>query len=205
MTLAYERLDQFLQQLKTDVYSEVPYPLHVEISDRALDYLETLFQLKPGMRLLDVGCGQGVVVDRMLAKGLDYQGITLSDQDIKVCRAKGYRVDKMDQSFITYPDHSFDIVWARHVLEHSIFPLFTLDGYRRILKPDGIMYIEVPAPETRSSHENNPNHYSMFSKKVWQGLIERSGFAIVADAIYVLGNEQDSDQYWGFYCRLSAL
>jgi hypothetical protein len=50
-----------------------------------------------------------------------------------------------------------DIYW------NSVAPLFTLAEYRRATKPDGLVYVEHPAPDISARHENNPNHYSVFT------------------------------------------
>ena len=86
------------------------------------------------------------------------------------------------------------------VIEHSIFPLFTLDGFRKVLRPGGMLYLEIPAPETSCHHERNPNHYSVFPKGCWRALLERSGFRIVGDADYSFTVPAGPDIYWGFYC-----
>ena len=194
-----DRLVTFIEKLQIQVYSEAPTELHGEITGRALEYLSELFPINSGMKVLDVGCGQGPALDWFKEQGFDYRGVTLSDEEIAICRARGFVVDKMDQSFLDYPDEIFDLLWARHVLEHSPFPLFTLEGFRRVLKPGGMLYVEVPAPDTISHHEKNPNHYSVFCKAAWIELLGRSGFKFVAGKDYFLEGPNGSDQYWGFY------
>lgn len=158
-----------------------------------------LFQISPGLKVLDVGCGQGPAAKWFVQHGCEYRGVTLSEEEVVSGRSNGLQIDIMDQSFLDYPDQSFDLVWARHVLEHSPFPLFTLEGFRRVLKPGGLLYVEVPAPDTASHHEKNPNHYSVFCKASWQALLDRSGFGLVAGKDYFLDGPNGSDQYWGFY------
>ena len=79
---------------------------------------------------------------------------------------------------MTFADNEFDLLWCRHVLEHSIAPLFTLSEYRRVLKPGGLAYVEVPAPDTSARHETNPNHYSVLPLSAWFNLFSRVGFAV---------------------------
>jgi SAM-dependent methyltransferase len=140
-------------------------------------------------------------LDYFQSVNADYLGVTLSEEDIIKCRAAGFKVEKMDQSFLTLPDESQDLVWARHVIEHSIFPLFTLEGFRRVLRTGGVLYLEAPAPETPSRHETNCNHYSVLSKGGWRTLLARSGFEIIADVDYAFDVPVGPDTYWGFFCR----
>ncbi|MEI6825683.1 MAG: class I SAM-dependent methyltransferase [Desulfuromonadales bacterium] len=194
-------LSRFINRMALDAYPETPSLTHSETTNKALATLEELFPLLPGMRVLDVGCGQGPALEHFSSRKLEYLGITLSEDDIAECRAKGYRVEKMDQSFLTLPEGSQDLVWARHVIEHSLFPLFTLGGFSRILRPGGFLYLEVPAPETSCHHERNPNHYSVLSKGCWRALLERCGFRIFGDVDYSFEVPAGPDMYWGFYCR----
>jgi SAM-dependent methyltransferase len=195
------KLHDFLNRVAEDVYPEPPSSLHAEITCRALMKLHELFALKPGMKVLDVGCGQGPALEYFRGHGTDYLGITLGDEDIVACQAQGFHVEKMDQSFLKLSDESQDVVWARHVIEHSIFPLFTLHGFNRVLRHGGMLYLEVPAPETSCHHERNPNHYSLFGKGCWRALIERSGFKILGDVDYSFEVPAGPDLYWGFYCQ----
>lgn len=196
----FSELNNFLDRIADEVYPEAPSSIHSEITLVALKKLEELFPLKPGMKVVDVGCGQGPALEFFHSRCLDYLGITLGDEDIAACRAKGFKVEKSDQSFLALPHNSQDLIWARHVIEHSIFPFFTLEGFRRVLRSGGMLYLEAPAPETSCHHERNPNHYSVLPKACWRSLLERSGFKVLGDIDYAFEVLAGSDVYWGFYC-----
>src|SRR5206468_3519217 len=121
--------------------------------------------------------------------------------DYEVCRAKGLHVRQMDQNFIDFADCEFDLLWCRHVLEHSFAPLFTLTEYRRITKPTGLAYVEVPAPETSAHHEANPNHYSVFTHAVWLSLFRRTGFTVERSTDLSFAVPCGPDMYWAFLLR----
>jgi SAM-dependent methyltransferase len=103
-------------------------------------------------------------------------GVTLNDEDVDICKRKGFEVYHMDQSFLDFEDNRFDFIWNRHCIEHSIFPFYTLFEMKRVLKPGGYLYIEVPAADTAANHQTNPNHYSVLGKSMWIELIKRVGF-----------------------------
>jgi hypothetical protein len=90
------------------------------------------------------------------------------------------------------------------VLEHSIAPLFTLTEYRRLLKPAGVAYVEVPAPDTAAHHETNPNHYSVLPQSMWRQLFGRAGFAVEQAVAHGLVLPCGPDEYWGFLLRASG-
>src|SRR5207237_559665 len=122
-------------------------------------------------------------------------GITLGS-DFDVCRAKGLDVRQMDQNFTDIADSEFDLLWCRHVLEHSVAPLFTLTEYRRMTKPAGLVYVEVPAPDTSARHEENPNHYSVFPRSAWLNLFRRAGFIVERSIEITFTVPCGSDMYW---------
>lgn len=198
------RLVSFVNKIEGDTYPEAPSLIHSEITGKVLDVLLPKYHIAQNARILDIGCGQGPALDILRDKG--YQsavGITLNEEDVRVCRENGHDVRKMDQSFLEFPDNSFDLVWARHVIEHSIFPYFTLTEFARVLSPGGILYLEVPAPETSCHHETNLNHYSVLGRGAWVSLLGRSGLFVAEDAKYSFNTGMGPDEYWGFICSKS--
>ncbi len=187
-----------MSQLVLDIYPEPVSEPHLSITKMVVDRLVEIGAMHPQSRVLDVGCGQGVALEAMAAHGIRGRGITLG-QDLEVCRAKGLDVEAMDQSFMTYSDASFDVLWCRHVLEHSIFPLFTLSEWRRVLVPGGYLYCEVPAPETAAQHHANKNHYSMFSDAVWSELFARLQFTILWKQKLDFTIPAGSDSYFQYF------
>jgi SAM-dependent methyltransferase len=189
----YRRLDAFLQKLRGDIYPEPPSLVHAEISRKMFESLCALYPQAPGAKVLDVGCGQGVALEIFRDAGLDPLGITLGP-DAEVCRQKGLNVREMDFAFLDFPDESFDLVWCRHAIEHSVFPFFTLTELHRLLKPGGVLFLEVPAPDTSCRHQTNQNHYSVLGKSMWIDLIRRSGFpgTQVADINFQTGAGPDT-------------
>lgn len=193
----YRRLDAFLQRLHGDIYPEPPSPLHTSITRQMFERLMRMHPIPAGGKVLDIGCGQGVALEVFKAAGLDPVGITLGP-DAQVCRAKGFNVLEMDLSFLDFADGTFDLVWCRHALEHSVFPFFTLSEMHRVLKPGGVLYVEVPAPDTSCNHQNNPNHYSVLGQSMWVQLIQRVGFPKINFTDLKFTTGMGPDVYWAF-------
>lgn len=199
----YRRLDAFLEKLRGDIYPEPPSELHTQISQKMFAQVCALFPQPPGATVLDVGCGQGVALEIFRDAGLDATGVTLGP-DVEACRAKGLKALEMDFAFLDFADETFDLVWCRHAIEHSVFPFFTLAELHRVLKPGGVLYLEVPAPDTSCRHQTNPNHYSVLGKSMWLELIRRVGFPPGRALDLNLTVATGPDTYWAFLQQKTA-
>jgi SAM-dependent methyltransferase len=165
------------------IYDEGDSEYHKTLTKQVVEkYVDTL-ELPKNAKILDLGCGPGYFLDEMKARGYtDVVGVTLSPGDVKICEDKGHTVKRYDLSFLPqvdgYIEESVDFIFLRHALEHSPYPIFTLMEYNRVLKPNGKMYIEVPAPDCERNHEFNLNHYSILGMNQLAALLLRCGFNI---------------------------
>ena len=199
----FYRLDAFIKKrIEKDIYPEIPIEPHPSITR---DMIERIRKYKPllGAKVLDVGCGQGLALDIFKRDGAEAIGITFGE-DYVFCKNNGHEVYEMDQSFLDFESHSFDLIWCRHALEHSLFPLFTLHGFRDVLKSGGVLYVEVPAPSTSAHHENNPNHYSCFTAEVWMTLFRKEGFDVAEHLIINFEAGCGADTYHSFFLKPDA-
>ncbi|MHB8057198.1 MAG: class I SAM-dependent methyltransferase [Desulfuromonadaceae bacterium] len=196
-----QRMDAFLDRLECHIYPELASQLHSDITQRAITRLTELEPLHRGARVLDVGCGQGPALELFDQMDISAVGVTLGAEDIEACRSRGFSVARMDQSFLDFEDNTFDVIWARHVIEHSIFPFYTLHEFNRVMRHSGMLYLEVPAPDTDCHHERNPNHYSVLSQSAWCSLLERTGLTIIDTVSYRFSVMAGDDEYFGFYCK----
>lgn len=69
------------------------------------------FDLKPGDRVLDVGCAKGFLVYDMCWTGLDAYGLDISEYALKNCHPEVVgRLNLGNATLLPFPDHSFDAV-----------------------------------------------------------------------------------------------
>lgn len=165
------------------VYAELDSNFHKQLTTEVVkSYIDPL-NLPKDARILDMGCGPGYFMDEMKERGYtNYLGATLSAEDIKLCESKGHKTAQYDLSFLPvadgFHDESVDLIFCRHALEHSPFPIITLIEYNRVLKQGGKLYIEVPQPGCQRQHEFNANHYSILGAEMIAALLLRTGFDI---------------------------
>ncbi len=193
-------LSRFMLQTAHETYPEARTEGHDYITEQMASKVVAL--ISPGCNALDVGCGQGPALEWFTKHGFFVTGIALNDEDIRACRDKGFRVFHCDQNQMPEAwTGAYSLVWARHVLEHSIAPYFTLIEFARVLKAGGILYLEMPAPDTACCHEANQNHYSVLGQRAWASLITRSGFEVLESLTIKMGTPVGPDQYFAFICR----
>jgi len=166
------------------IYDEGDSQFHQQLTKYVVEkYIDPL-NLPKDLNILDMGCGPGYFLDEMKSREFtNVTGVTLSDGDVKLCRDKGHTVKEHDLTFLPqaqgYTDESVDFIFLRHALEHSPYPIFTLMEYNRVLKQNGLVYIEVPAPDCERKHEFNLNHYSILGFTQLSALLQRCGFDLV--------------------------
>jgi len=176
-----KKIEQFRKMTSGEVYSEPDSSMHQQLIDQIIP---TIFNRvdgpQPGEKLVDIGCGPGLVLDKLVELGLnkeDLVGVTMGEDDLHRTKEKGYECYNYDMSFTEFEDNSFDYGVVRHCLEHSTWPYLTLMEFNRIMKLGGRMYIEMPAPGGDRKLEHWQNHYSIMNQTQWGSLMLRSGFA----------------------------
>ena len=176
-----KKIEAFLELIKTEVYSEPDTPMHTSMIDMVIkDLAENQLGDDKSISILDIRCGQGYAMTKIKELGFEnLQGITMSQEDVDATIKRGFKCENMDQSFMTFSDNSYDFMFSRHCLEHSPFPYYTLMEYFRVCKPDGKIYIEMPAPDNHRPLEHIANHYSIMGVKMWIALMQRTGWKIL--------------------------
>lgn len=95
-----------------------------------------LLSPKPGERILDLGCGDGALTEKMVALGCEVVGVDSSKEQIAAARSKGLDAHVADARRLAY-DGEFDAVFSNAALHWIDDISAVVGGVRRALKPGG--------------------------------------------------------------------
>ena len=138
--------------------------------------------------ILDVGCGRGDLIQLFQDRGWKAVGTQVSRTAAEAARRlRGVDVIIGDLPGLSLAPESFDVVTFLHVLEHLDRPGDYLSAARSLLRPGGLLVIEVPncaGPgfrwlEQRSFTFDHPNHLVFFTPDSLRALLERAGFEVI--------------------------
>jgi 2-polyprenyl-6-hydroxyphenyl methylase / 3-demethylubiquinone-9 3-methyltransferase len=123
-------------------------PLH-DINPLRLDWIDQQAHIT-GKRVVDVGCGGGILAESMAARGALVTGIDLSDKALKV--AKLHQLEsgvQLDYRLIAAEDlaaeqpNSFDVVTCMEMLEHVPDPASVVAACAAMVKPGGWVFLST--------------------------------------------------------------
>jgi 2-polyprenyl-6-hydroxyphenyl methylase/3-demethylubiquinone-9 3-methyltransferase len=131
-------------------------PLH-ELNPLRLAWIASLAGLA-GKRVLDVGCGGGILAEAMARLGATVTGIDLSEKALKVAQLhlleSGLAVDYQlasAEDFSFQNENKFEIITCMELLEHVPDPASTVAACAKLAKPGGRIFF--------STINRNPKSY----------------------------------------------
>src|SRR5437899_1880495 len=98
------------------------------------DHLLVADMIGRGSKVLDVGCGDGELLQLLESRGIDGRGIELSREGVNRCVARGLAVVQgdADTDLVNYPDDAFDYVILSQTLQATRQPKVVLENLLRI-------------------------------------------------------------------------
>lgn len=153
------------QTWNPDTYARDAAFVH-ELAGGVLEWLAA----QPGERILDLGCGDGQLTERIAATGASVVGIDASPQMVAAARSRGVKADQGPAEKLPYPDHIFEAVFSNAVLHWVRGQDEMLSQVRRVLGPGGRFVAEM------GGHGNIAAIRVAFA-----GVLARHGFASLGE------------------------
>jgi 2-polyprenyl-6-hydroxyphenyl methylase/3-demethylubiquinone-9 3-methyltransferase len=124
-------------------------PLH-EINPLRLDWINQLSPLQ-GRRVVDVGCGGGILADAMARKGAEVLGVDLATKSLRVAQLHALEAETPNVSYREISAEaladeqpaSFDVVTCMEMLEHVPDPASTVKACAKLVRPGGWVFFST--------------------------------------------------------------
>jgi len=172
MNRDWNRINKYYSELLFDIYPQEMDEKHYAEMVEAIEVIPK--KTSSVSSILDVGCGRGDAQHLFESLGYKYMGMSLGE-DSGIGYSRGNAVLNDDFHFIDFEDDTFDLIFARHVLEHSPMPLLALMEWHRVSKK--YLYLIFPNPEYWSWFGRN--HYYVLNRQQLRWILRRAGWEII--------------------------
>lgn len=179
----------------------VDHDIHYTLKLHATSsHMQVLDAIRPGSRVLDLGCSQGLLAGPLASKGVEVVGVDVRQpQDVSVALARYYQRD-LERPLEIPEGREFDYVVCSDVIEHVIHRAELLASVRRYLKPDGRLLISTPniaiwfyrLSLLAGRFEYGPRgvldetHVHLFTRSTFRREIEGAAFRVVRERVTAL-------------------
>jgi SAM-dependent methyltransferase len=141
--------------------------------------------------VLDIGASSGEFLQAAIELGCEATGVEPSAEGVRIAKSKGLNVVQSPAETLPFPDETFDLVHSNHVFEHLADPQQAAKEAFRVLKKDGLFFVEVPNQfdninffryrlmgrvPVRERNVRSIHHLFFLSRKSMKKLLSNAGF-----------------------------
>jgi 2-polyprenyl-3-methyl-5-hydroxy-6-metoxy-1,4-benzoquinol methylase len=165
------------------------------INKRLDEIIASFSSYRQNNRLLDLGCGTGVLMHAAARAGWEAEGVEISAAAVEYVRKQGYGkvfCGKLDEA--SYPSNHFDVIASSEVLEHVDDPQGFVREVARVLRPGGLFWATTPHGRGVSAKLLGlkwsivvpPDHLHLFSVAGVRSLLKAAGFRRIRIATHAV-------------------
>lgn len=114
-----------------------------------------------GLRVLDVGGGDGVIGEHILKMGNHLTSIDLPTVVTQAQKCKGLLAVGGDAEQLPFISNTFDVILASEIVEHLWDPHSFVEEAYRVLKPNGHLIISTPEGKDSLRYDSHKNYYTV--------------------------------------------
>lgn len=146
-------------------------------------------QPREGAKLLDLGCGNGQFLSWARDMGWQVVGADPDPDAVALAKDQGIEVRLGGIEVFGNAEQQFDAITINHVIEHVHDPIAVLRDSHRLLKSNGMLWIDTPNLDSIGHAEfgsnwrglEPPRHLVLFTRCSLRLALERAGFKNIRD------------------------
>jgi 2-polyprenyl-3-methyl-5-hydroxy-6-metoxy-1,4-benzoquinol methylase len=162
---------------------EIPPPTKISL-EGLLDKFE---KYRKNNRILDVGCGEGWILQLARGRGWQVYGTEFSSRAIAICSSKGIKMYSGVLNPRNIEEKEFDVIISSETIEHINNPKEEVLNIHTLLRTGGLFYVTTPNFDSylrrifRNKYDiiGYPEHLCYYTKKTLDYLLRQSGFCKV--------------------------
>ncbi len=176
-----------LERYYSAMYREEGYRPQFEIENQfkiRIQFLKKFLEKNNSKKLLEIGCADGTTLKILRNQGYVVSGIEPSKSNAKICAKKNLNV--FNGRYTNFRTKiKFDLICSYYVMEHLTSPADFLKFCNRLLKPNGIICMEIPDIYCYKLEKTSPDllfffeHQFHFSKDILIFLLNLCGFKLL--------------------------
>ncbi len=166
------------------------------LSSNCIDKVASL--VKPGQRMLDIGCGYGQLLQKCQEKFEELYGLDIAQEPVSWCHANlpaKFKVECSDgeKEGLQFDGLEFDTVTIVATIEHLVNPVSVIQSCYRILVPGGQLIVQTPnfawlprriscvfgnPPQTSNEKEQDGGHLHYYTLRSLKELVTSCAFRV---------------------------
>lgn len=150
-------------------------------------YLDSIHGTPQNFPVLDLGCGSGVFMELVKARGRDVQGVEQAAEAVAQARGKGLAVEQGDVlQFLATRQNAASFIYCSHLIEHFAYAdaCHLLELCAAALVPGGRLHVNTPNPASleviSESFWLDPTHVRPYPLPLLEKMVQRAGLVCIA-------------------------
>ena len=160
---------------------EMPEPTRISLES----LLDTFEKYRKNNRILDVGCGEGWILELALKRGWQSYGTEFSSKAIEICEKKGIKMHAGVLNPKNIKEKDFDVIVSSETIEHINNPREELANIHQLLRKGGLLYLTTPnfnsylrrMMKDKYAIIKYPEHLSYYTTTTLNKLLKETGFS----------------------------